>query len=182
MKISWKYTFLVHSFLFENIAWASMYATKLKKFHLKQKHEVCILLNKDKLTHSKRLFEIVNVLNAYQINIYQHLNFMHKFINNQILSIFSDFIKGPDHKSPTNFSHPSFYWKRHSLNSTNIIFPFMYLNYGIMLLTILLRNIFNFILSFKRKLNQNLLKLEMKSIIFNVKINKLHVRLLLRQS
>ena len=86
-----------------------MYATKLKKFHLKQKHEVCILLKKDKSTRSKRLFEIVNALNAYQINIYQHLNFMHKFINNQILSIFSDFIKGPDHKSPTNFSHPNFY-------------------------------------------------------------------------
>ena len=43
---------------------------------------------------------------------------MHKFINNQIPSIFSDFIKRPNHKYPTNFSQSSFYLKRYSLNST----------------------------------------------------------------
>ena len=43
---------------------------------------------------------------------------MHKFINNQIPSIFSDVIKRPDHKYPTNFSHSRFYLKRYSLNST----------------------------------------------------------------
>ena len=34
---------------------------------------------------------------------------MHKFINNQIPSIFSDLIKTSDHKYPTNFSQSSFY-------------------------------------------------------------------------
>ena len=43
---------------------------------------------------------------------------MHKFINNQIPSIFSDFIKIPDRKYPTNFPQSSFYLKRYSLNST----------------------------------------------------------------
>ena len=43
---------------------------------------------------------------------------MHKFINNQIPSIFSDFIKRPNHKYPTNFSQSRFYLKRYSLNST----------------------------------------------------------------
>ena len=43
---------------------------------------------------------------------------MHKFINNQNPSIFSDLIKTPDHKYPTNFSQSSFYLKRYSLNST----------------------------------------------------------------
>ena len=43
---------------------------------------------------------------------------MHKFINNQIPSIFSDFIKRPNHNYPTNFSKSSFYLKRYSLNST----------------------------------------------------------------
>ena len=94
---------------YANIAWTSAYATKLKRVCLKQKHAIRIVFNKDKLTHSKPLFEHLNVLNVYQINIYQHLNFMHKFINNQIPSIFSDLIKRPDHKYPTNFSQSSFY-------------------------------------------------------------------------
>ena len=43
---------------------------------------------------------------------------MHKFINNQIPSMFSYLIERPDHKYPTNFSQSSFYLKRYSLNST----------------------------------------------------------------
>ena len=43
---------------------------------------------------------------------------MHKFIKNQIPSIFSKLIKRPDLKYPTNFSQSSFYLKRYSLNST----------------------------------------------------------------
>ena len=43
---------------------------------------------------------------------------MHKFINNQIPSNFSDLIKRPDHKYPTNFSQSSFYLKKYSLSST----------------------------------------------------------------
>ena len=43
---------------------------------------------------------------------------MHKFLNNQIPSIFSDLMKRPDHKYPTNFSPSRFYLKRYSLNST----------------------------------------------------------------
>ena len=49
-----------------NIASASTYATKLKRVYLKQKHAVRIASNKDKLTHSKPLFENLNALNVYQ--------------------------------------------------------------------------------------------------------------------
>ena len=102
----------IHSYLnYANIAWASTYATKLKRVYLKQKHAVRIVLNKDKLTHSMPHFNL-NALNVYQINIYQHLNFMHKFVNNQIPSIFSHFIKRPDHIYPTNFSQSSIYLKK----------------------------------------------------------------------
>ena len=78
---------------------------------------MCIIFNKGKLTHSKPLFENLNTLNVNQINIYQHLNFMDKFINNQIPSIFSNLIKRPDLKYPTNFSQSSFCLKRFSLNN-----------------------------------------------------------------
>ena len=43
---------------------------------------------------------------------------MPKLINNQISSIFSDLIKRPDHKYPTNFSQSSFKLKMYSSNST----------------------------------------------------------------
>ena len=43
---------------------------------------------------------------------------MHKFINNQILSIFNDLTKKPDHKYHTNISQLSFHLKRYSLKST----------------------------------------------------------------
>ena len=63
----------IHSYLnYANTAWASTYATKLKRIYLKQKHEARIVINKDKLIRSKALFENLNALNIYQINIYQH--------------------------------------------------------------------------------------------------------------
>ena len=91
---------------------------KLKRVYLKQEYAVRIVFNKDKLTNSKPLFEILSALNMYQINLHQYLNFMHKFINNQILSRFSDLIKKPDHKYHTNISQLSFYLKIYSLKST----------------------------------------------------------------
>lgn len=55
------------------------------------------MFNKDKLAHSKFLFENLNALNAYQINRCQYLHVMHKFINDHIHSIFND------HKYPQTF-------------------------------------------------------------------------------
>ena len=46
------YVLFIHSYLnYANIAWASTYATKLKRVFLKQKHAIRIVFNKDKLTH-----------------------------------------------------------------------------------------------------------------------------------
>ena len=88
-------------------------------------------INRDNLTHSKPFFEKLIALNVYQINIYQYLNFMHKFINNQIPSIFSDLIKRPDHKYPANFSQSIFYLKRYYLNSNNSIYYKIFTKYSI---------------------------------------------------
>ena len=91
---------------------------------------------------------------------------MHKFINNQIQSMFSYLIERPDHKYPTNFSQSSFYLKRYSLNSTKYSISIRGPNYEMMLL-IKKEKLSNPILSFKKKLNQIQLKLKMKLIIFN---------------
>ena len=86
----------IHSYLnYANIAWASTYQTKLKTVHYHQKHAVRIVFNQEKLTHSRPLLRSLNALNVYQINLYQHLNFMHKVSNNVAPLIFNDMFKKP---------------------------------------------------------------------------------------
>ena len=48
-------------------------ATKMERVYLKQKHAAHIVFKKDQLAHWKPLFENLNTLNVYQINIYEHL-------------------------------------------------------------------------------------------------------------
>ena len=49
---------------------------------------VRIVFIQEKLTHSRPLLRSLNALNVYQINIYQHLNFIHKVSNNVAPLIF----------------------------------------------------------------------------------------------
>ena len=44
-------------------------------------------------------------MNVYQIDIYQHLGFMHKLSNDETPKIFCPVIKRPEHRYPTNFSN-----------------------------------------------------------------------------
>ena len=83
-----------------------------------QKRAVRFVFNEDRLSHSRPLLRKINALNVYQINLYQHLNFMHKFNNQETPRIFNDLIKKLVHKYPTNFSKSNFCLKNVSLNST----------------------------------------------------------------
>ena len=115
----------IHSYLnYANISWASTYPTNLKRIHLKQKHASCIFYSKDKFTNSKPLLKNLNALNVYQINIYQHLGFMHKFNNNETPKVFNNIIKRPEHRYPTNFSSLNFSLKSYSLNNTKYSISF----------------------------------------------------------
>ena len=88
------YFFYIHSYLnYANIAWVSTYVTKLKKINLLQKRAVRFVFNEDRLSHSRPLLRKIDALNVYQINLYQHLNFMHKFNNQETPRIFNDLIK-----------------------------------------------------------------------------------------
>ena len=88
------YFFYIHSYLnYANIAWVSTYVTKLKKINLLQKRAVRFVFNENRLSHSRSLLQKINSLNVYQINLYQHLNFMHKFNNQETPRIFNDLIK-----------------------------------------------------------------------------------------
>ena len=64
------YFVYIHSYLnYANIAWASVYRTKLKTIHIHQKHAVRIVFNEDKLPKSRPLLRSLNALNVYQINL-----------------------------------------------------------------------------------------------------------------
>ena len=89
-----------------------------------QKRAVRFVFNEHRLSHSRPLLRKINALNVYQINLYQHLNFMHKFNNQETPRIFNDLIKKPVHKYPTNFSKSNFCLKFFSLNSTKYSISF----------------------------------------------------------
>ena len=83
-----------------------------------QKHAARIIFNKNKLSHSRPLLRSLSALNVYQINLYQHLNFIYKFKNKQTPKIFNDIIDTPVHQYPTTFSKANFSVKPFALRST----------------------------------------------------------------
>ena len=93
----------IHTYLnYASIAWLSTYQKKVKTVYYHQKHTVQIVFNQEKLTHSRPFLRSLNVLNVYQINLYQHLNFMHKVSNNVAPSMFHEMFKKLSHKYPPN--------------------------------------------------------------------------------
>ena len=95
----------IHPYLnYANIAWASTHKTKLEKVQSKQKHALRIIFNQSKTSLSEPLSLSLNVLNVYQINIFQSVQFMHKIKNKNVLHIFLKLFDVPCHAYPTNFS------------------------------------------------------------------------------
>ena len=110
-SVSTVYFLYIHSYLFElcKYCMGEYIYNKIEKslFEINTCSTHCIW---QKQTNSFKnvISKDLSALNVYQINTYQHLNFMHRFINNQIqliFRIFSDLIKRPVQKYPTNFSH-----------------------------------------------------------------------------
>ena len=100
------YFSFIHSYLnYANIAWGSTNQNKLKKLHNKQKHAARIICNEDRYSPSRPLMKKLNILNIYQLNIYQTLNFMFKTKENTTPVLFQKKFKKSKHKYPTNFSN-----------------------------------------------------------------------------
>ena len=65
------YFSFVHSYLsYANIAWGSTQKTKLSTLYRQQTHAIRLLSFKDQFTHSRPLFNEIDVLNIYEINIF----------------------------------------------------------------------------------------------------------------
>lgn len=67
------------------------------------------------LSHSRPLLRLLNALNVYKKKIYQHLNFMYKYKNNQITVRFNDIIKKLVNQYFIQFSKDNFNVKNFSL-------------------------------------------------------------------
>lgn len=68
---------------YANIAWGSTNFTKLKVKLYQQKHAAPVVFHKSKISHSRPLLRSLNSFHVYQINLYQHVNFMYEFENQQ---------------------------------------------------------------------------------------------------
>ena len=153
----------IQSYLnYENIGWASTYATELKKINLLQKRVVRFMFNEERLFHSRPLLRKVNALDFYWINLYQHLNFTHE-VNNQ--SIFNDLIKKPAYKYLTNCSKSHFCLKNVSINSTKYLISFRGTKLWIEILHEEEKE-FEFYLLFQNKIKPKLLMIENETKYF----------------
>ena len=103
------YFAFIHSYLsYANIGWASTNPNKLKKLYNKQKHAARIICNEDRLAHAKPLMKSLKILNIYQVNIFQTLNFMQKTKLNQNPKLFSQTFQPITHKYPTKYAENNF--------------------------------------------------------------------------
>ena len=76
------YFALVHPYInYANISWTSTNKTYLKRILGKQKQATRLMPSDDISIPSRPLMKELNILNAYQINILQHLLFMFKVKN-----------------------------------------------------------------------------------------------------
>ena len=90
----------------------------MKTISYKQKQAAHIVFDEDRLYHSRPLLQRLNALNVYQINLFQHLNFMHRLSIDNLPKNFNNTFKKPGHKYSTKFSICDYSLKKHSLKSS----------------------------------------------------------------
>lgn len=73
------YFSFIHSYLnYGNIAWASTHKSKLSVLYRRQKHALRVINFQDRYTHTKPFFDEMNILNVYELNVYNILLFLIK--------------------------------------------------------------------------------------------------------
>lgn len=103
------YFSFVHTYInYANITWGSTTRTKLKKINSKIKQASRIINNEGKYTSAKPLLKSLNILNAYQLNIYHCLNLMYKIKNDSGPEAYKTKFKPISHSYPTAYSRENF--------------------------------------------------------------------------
>ena len=113
----------IHSYInCANLVWGSTNRTYLRKINSQQNHALRLIHNKNRLYHSKELFESCEILNVYKLNLLNTVVFMHKIKSTTVTSSFLEKLEQPAHSYPTrcssgNYSKPKLYY-------TNVDFEF----------------------------------------------------------
>ena len=103
------YFSFIHSYIsYGNIAWGSNTRSNLKNLHSIQKKASRLISNQPRLAPSQPLMKNLNILNIYQLNLYQTLSFMYKVKNTLTPAIFQDIFKIPHHMYETRAAELNF--------------------------------------------------------------------------
>ena len=88
--------------------WCSTNRTYLKKLQSQQKHAFRIIFHENKFAHTQEHFKENNVLNIYQLNIFNNLFVLHWVKNGKAPKVFLfKFLRTPHH-CKTNFSQNNY--------------------------------------------------------------------------
>ena len=83
------YYFFYHSYLnYANTVWWSTMRIYLNKLQSQQNHTIRSIFQENKLAHTWEIFKGNNVLNIYQLNIFNNLLFLHRVKNGKVPNVF----------------------------------------------------------------------------------------------
>ena len=92
------YFAFVHPYIsFGNIAWGSTNRTKLEKIHKLQKRAVRVISYAEKTSHSRPIMKYHKILNIYELNIFQTLNFVYKHQHNMLPTVLDNYFQRVNH-------------------------------------------------------------------------------------
>lgn len=126
------YFSFIHSYLtYCNIAWGSTNQTKLHKLHNKQKHACRIIFGVNRYTPSQPILHKLGVLNIFQLNVHQVLQFMFKVKHGLVPTIFTNQFSNIEHRYNTRYAKSNFIIPKTILKSTTFSFDTEVSLYGI---------------------------------------------------
>ena len=99
----------IHSYLnYANAVWCSTNRTYLKKLQSQQKHVIRIIFHENIFAHTREHFKENNILNIYQLNIFNNLLFLHRVKNGKAPNVFLSKFLRPSHDYLTSFSQNNY--------------------------------------------------------------------------
>ena len=120
-SLSALYFSCIHSYInYANLVWGSTNRTYLRKMNSQQKQALSLIHNKDRLYHSKELFESWEILKIYKLKLFNAAVLTHKIKKKKL----------PHHNSWKNLSnllipiYPVFQVGNHKVNYANVDFEF----------------------------------------------------------
>ena len=100
----WLYYAYIQSYLnYANTVGSSTNRKYLKKLQSQQKQAIRIKFHENKFAHLREHFKENNILNIYQLNIFNNLIFLHRVKNEKAPNVFLSKFWRPSHHYPTSF-------------------------------------------------------------------------------